>query len=147
MIIIRSPQTKEDFKAYYAVRYRVLREPWGEAKGTEKDDFEAISQHLMAVVEETGEVVGAIKWLEKSSEVAWLSHVAVLPRWQKQGIGRLLVQAVEKAACDAGYHFIGANSRLNSTSYFERLGYQIKGLPSHYFSTIQLVWMEKQLPG
>jgi GNAT superfamily N-acetyltransferase len=145
MIIIRSPKTKEEFKIYYAVRYRVLREPWGQPKGTEKDDYEPISQHYMAVDEATGDVVGAIKWLEKAPGAAWLSHLAVVPERQKQGIGQMLVKAVEDAARAQGYAVISASARLNSTEYFEKLGYAIQGIPTHYFGTIQTVWMEKKL--
>ena len=83
--------------------------------------------------------------LEKSPGVAWFSHLAVLPAYQKRGIGRQLVQCVEEVARQQGYTVIGANSRLNSTEYFEKLGFRIKGIPTKYFSTIQVVWMEKAL--
>jgi predicted N-acetyltransferase YhbS len=145
MIVIRRPESKDDFKAYYALRYRVLREPWGQARGTEKDDYEPLSQHLMAVDDESGDVVGVIKWMEKEPGVACLSHLAIAPERQKQGIGQLLVQSVEDAARGQGFAVIGVHSRLTSTDFFERSGYQIKGLPDHFFSTIQLVWMEKKL--
>lgn len=145
MITIRSPKTKEDFKAYYHLRYQVLHEPWGHPKGTEKDDYEPISRHYMAVDDASGEVLGVVKWMERAPGVAWLSHLAVEPTRQKQGIGKLLVEAVETEARQAGYTTIGAHSRLNSTEYFEKLGYRITELPSHYFGTIQTVWMEKSL--
>ena len=145
MISIRTPQTKEDFKAYYAVRFHVLREPWGHPKGTEKDDYEPISQHFMALDDSSGEVVGVVKWLEKAPGVAWLSHLAVMPDHQKQGIGRQLVETVETAARQKGCSLIGAHARLNSTEYFEKLGFQIKDLPVHLFGTVQTVWMEKEL--
>jgi N-acetylglutamate synthase-like GNAT family acetyltransferase len=145
MITIRTPQTKDDFKAYYAVRYHVLREPWGHPKGTEKDDFEPISQHFMAVDDAAGEVAGVVKWLEREPGVAWLTHLAVMPGFQKQGIGRKLVAAVEAAARQKGYIQIGAHARLNATEYFEMLGFQVQGLPAHLFGTVQTVWMEKSL--
>jgi N-acetylglutamate synthase-like GNAT family acetyltransferase len=144
-ILVRFPQTKEDFKTYYALRYQVLREPFGQVRGTEKDDFEPISQHLMAIDDQTGAVVGVVKWLEREPGVAWFSHLAIAFNWQKQGVGKLLVLKVEEAAREKGYKIIGANARLNSTDYFAKLGYQIRGLPSHYFGTIQTVWMEKEL--
>jgi len=62
---VESPKTKEDYKSYYALRYHVLREPFNQQKGTEKDDYEPISDHFMAV-NEAGEVVGAVKLYEKS---------------------------------------------------------------------------------
>ncbi|NPV56465.1 MAG: GNAT family N-acetyltransferase [Anaerolineae bacterium] len=145
MIVIRSPQTKEDFKDYYALRYQVLRQPWGQHQGSEKDDYEPISRHFMAVDDGSGELLGVVKLLEKEPGVAWFSHLAVAPRHQRTGIGRLLVEHVEEVARQEGFRTIGAYSRLNSTEYFKRFGYQITGLPSPYFGAVQVVWMEKSL--
>ncbi len=39
MYTIKTPSTHDEFKAYYALRYKVLSEPWGHPKGTEKDDL------------------------------------------------------------------------------------------------------------
>ncbi len=118
MVVIRSPQSKDEFKAYYHLRYQVLREPWGQPRGTEKDDFEPISQHLMAIDDTTGEILGVVKWLEREPGTAWLSHLAVNPAHQKKGIGKLLVQAVEDAARTRGYRTIAAHSRLTAVDYF-----------------------------
>jgi len=145
MIVIKSPKTMKDFKEYYALRYKVLREPWGQQKGTEKDDYEPISQHFMAVDDETGEIVGVVKMFEKEPGVAWFSHLAVAPNLQRKGIGKLLVKFVEDIARAQQYKVIGAMSRLTSTEYFQNFGYKITGLPMHYFGTTQVVWMEKNL--
>jgi len=102
-ITIKTPKTRDDFKAYYDLRYRVLREPWGQAKDTEKDDYEPISQHFMAVDEDKGKIVGVIKVFERSAGVGWVSHLAVDPAYQKKGIGKQLLAAVEQAARESGW--------------------------------------------
>lgn len=145
MTQIKSPVTRDDFKAYYDLRYKVLREPWGLPKGTEKDDFEPISQHFMAVNEKTGEIVGCAKLFEKEEGVAWLSHLAVASKHQRSGIGKLIMDYLEDLARSQGYKKIGCLSRLNTTAYFEKAGYTVSGLPTHYFGTTQVVWMEKNL--
>jgi N-acetylglutamate synthase-like GNAT family acetyltransferase len=144
MITITAPATKEQFKAYYALRYRVLREPGGHPKGTEKDDYEPISQHFMAL-DDNGQVVGVVKLHEKSPQIGHLSHLAVAPEHQHQGIGRMLVQAVEQRAREKGYVTLGAMSRVTATAYFEKFGFHIAGLPSLHLGTIHLVWMEKSV--
>jgi N-acetylglutamate synthase-like GNAT family acetyltransferase len=145
MIVIKSPKTREEFKAYYALRYKVLREPWGQPKGTEKDDYEPISQHFMAVDDQTGEVVGAVKLIEKEPGVGQFSQMAVLPTRQRQGIGRIMMDKIQAVAREQGYKTLGIMTHLNTTGFYEKYGYTVRGIPTHLFGTTQLVWMEKDL--
>lgn len=145
MYQIRSPKTREEFKAYYDLRYKVLREPWGLPRGSEKDDYEPISQHFMVEDDKTREIVGCAKLFEKETGVAWLSHLSVAVPYQKKGVGKMLLAYMEDLAIKEGYKKIGCLSRLNTTVYFEKAGYKVSGLPSHYFGTTQVVWMEKPL--
>jgi N-acetylglutamate synthase-like GNAT family acetyltransferase len=144
MYKIKTPKTRDDFKAYYALRYKVLHEPWGHPKGVEKDDYEPISDHFM-VVTENGEVVGVAKLYEKEEGVGHVSHLAVAPEYQHQGIGHLLLDAVEKRARKHGFKFIGTMARVTATAYFERAGFRVAGISSSLLGTIHLVWMEKPL--
>lgn len=144
MYKIKTPKTRDDFKAYYALRYKVLHEPWGHPKGTEKDDYEPISDHFMAV-DEKGVVVGVAKLYEKEAGVGHVSHLAVAPEYQHQGIGHLLLAAVEKRAHKRGYKVIGTMARVTATSFFERTGFRVAGISSSLLGTIHLVWMEKPL--
>jgi N-acetylglutamate synthase-like GNAT family acetyltransferase len=145
MIHIKTPKTREDFRAYYDLRYKVLREPWGLPQGTEKDDYEPISQHFMAVDDSTGEVVGCVKLFEKEPGIGWFSHLAVANNRQHEGIGKLLMGYIEEIAKKEGYKQLGCQARLNTTDYFEKAGYKISSLPTHYFGTTQVVWMEKSI--
>jgi len=44
---ITSPQSKQDFEKYFQLRWEMLRKPWGEPKGSEQDDDEDDSFHVM----------------------------------------------------------------------------------------------------
>ncbi len=145
MIVIKQPKTRDEFKAYYELRYRVLRKPWGQVRDTEKDDYEPISQHFMAVDEETENIVGVVKIFEKEQGVGWFSHLAVDRAYQKAGVGRMLINAVENQARENGFERLGCMSRVNTTKYFEKYGFQVEGLPTQYFGTTQVLWMEKTL--
>lgn len=145
MPVVKKPVTLEDFKAYYALRYNVLREPWGHPKGTEKDDYEALSEHFMAMDEKTGEIMGVIKLYEKETGVGRLSHLAVATEHQHKGVGRFLVSTVEQRARERGFKTLGAMVRVTATAYFEKHGYRIAGLPVPHLGTTHLVWMEKEL--
>ena len=145
MYTIKIPVTRADFKAYYALRYRVLREPWGHPRGTEKDDYEPISEHFMAV-DENGEVAGVAKLYEKSAGVGHVSHFAVAPEHQHRGVGHLLMQTVEQRARERGFRIVGTMARATSTKYFERSGFRVAGIPTPHLGTTHLIWMEKVLP-
>jgi N-acetylglutamate synthase-like GNAT family acetyltransferase len=145
MPVIKTPTTREDFKAYYTLRYKVLREPWGHPKGTEKDDYEPISEHFMAVDEKTGEVLGVIKMFEQTPGVGHISHLAVATAHQHKGIGKFLIETAENRAREHGYKTLGAMSRVTATAYFEKHGYRIAGIPTLHIGTTHLVWMEKEL--
>jgi N-acetylglutamate synthase-like GNAT family acetyltransferase len=144
MVTIKTPTTREDFKAYYALRYKVLREPFGHPKGTEKDDYEPISEHFMAV-NEKGEVLGVVKLYEKSEEVGHISHLAVAPEHQHKGIGHQLMETVEQRARARGFLILGTMARVTATAYFEKNGFHVAGLPTPHLGTTHLVWMEKLL--
>ena len=145
MVVIRSPKTKEEFKAYYALRFHVLREPLGQHPGSEKDDFEPISIHYMAVDEKTNEIVGVIKLFEKEPGVGQFSHVAVAETYQKKGVGRLLIDTVEQKSRELGYRKLGTLTRLTATGFYERCGYKPMGITGVLFGKLQMMWMEKDL--
>ena len=144
MYTIKVPASHDDFKAYYALRYKVLREPWGHPKGTEKDDYEPISAHVMAV-DEKGAVVGVVKLYEKSEGVGYVSHLAVSGEHQHKGIGHLLLTTVEQRAREKNFKTIGTMARVTATAYFEKVGFHIAGIPAPHLGTTHLVWMEKAL--
>ena len=144
MYTIKIPKTHDDFKAYYALRYKILNEPAGHPKGTEKDDYEPISEHFMAV-DEKQNIVGVIKLYERSEGVGFISHLAVAVEHQRKGVGKLLIKAVEQRARERGFKTLGAKTRMTATSYFEKIGFKITGMPTPHLGTTHLVWLEKAL--
>jgi hypothetical protein len=49
---LRKPHTDADWKAYYALRYSVLREPWNQPLGSEILADEQDAMHIMAIENE-----------------------------------------------------------------------------------------------
>ena len=144
MFTIKRPSTLEEFKAYYALRYKVLQEPWGHPKGTEKDDYEPISDHFMAV-DEHGTVVGGVKVYKRDECVGHITHLAVAPEYQRKGVGRLLLEAVEQYAREHGFCKLGTMARVTATVYFEKFGFHIAGMSTPHLGITHVVWMEKDL--
>jgi len=47
---IIEPQTEEHWQHYYQLRWKLLREPWQQVEGTEKDELENTACHRMVVL-------------------------------------------------------------------------------------------------
>ncbi len=51
-MIITQPESQQDFERYYELRWRMLREPWKQPKGSEKDELEERALHIMVCKED-----------------------------------------------------------------------------------------------
>ena len=74
-MIVRSPQTKEEFFKYYDLRWRILRAPWSQPKGSEQDELEGQSIHIMVVNDE--KIIGVGRAHFNSDAEAQFRYMAV----------------------------------------------------------------------
>ena len=70
-ITVIEPQTPEEFKQYYSLRYEILRKPWGQPKGSERDEGEEASIHRMIIDKKTGNVLAGGRLQINFREKAW----------------------------------------------------------------------------
>src|SRR5262245_51814412 len=82
----RAPQTGSEWDAYYDLRWRVLREPWDQPRGSEKDDLEDESEHVMIVGADSFPLAVGRLHFNTPSE-AQVRFMAVEPRAQGHGFG------------------------------------------------------------
>ena len=54
---IIEPKSSEEFRKYYNLRYEILRKPWGQQIGSERDERETTSIHRMIINDKTDEVL------------------------------------------------------------------------------------------
>ena len=145
MIIIKSPHTKEEFKNYYHTRWMLTREMMGMPKGTEKDDYEPISMHFMAIDEETKEIAGVVKLMVQEPGCGRFSYLAVVDGYQGKGVGKLLLNTVEAKARELNCKCLGTLARPTNVGYYEREGYESKGLTKILYGKLHLIYVEKSL--
>src|ERR1044072_5851807 len=91
------PATPEDFEKYYQLRWEVLRKPWDQPKGSEKDDAENNSIHIMAL-DENEECVGVCRLQFNSPEISQIRFMGVREDQQGKGVGKLLMNYHETKA-------------------------------------------------
>lgn len=138
------PETPEDFARYYDLRWRILRQPWGQPPGSERDELETQSWHRMACVEERIPV-GVARLHLNSQEQAQIRYMAVEPDRQRQGIGVALALELEKVAGLLGASEVMLHARNDSIGFYEHLGYRVTAPAQTLFGIIPHSEMRKRL--
>ena len=127
MLTIRQ-ENKNDYEEIYNV-IKTAFETAEHSDGNEQDLVVALRKSdnfipelsLVAVID--NKIVGYILFTKikigKQEELA-LAPLGVLPEYQKQGIGRTLIQEGNKKAKELGYHY---SVVLGSDKYYPKFGY------------------------
>lgn len=144
MYRVITPSTQEEFNAYYSLRYDVLRAPWNQPRGSEKDAEEDVATHAMLIDEEKHCI--AVGRLQKnSSEEGQIRFMAVHPLWQGKGLGKLVLRHLENEARKQGLNRMVLQARENALSFYLSEGYTNTGASFKLWDMIQHYKMEKAL--
>jgi ribosomal protein S18 acetylase RimI-like enzyme len=123
-LIVTEPTSPKDFELYYDLRWRILRKPWNQPKGSEKDELEDQSIHIMVCNEERIPAgVGRAHF--NSLDEAQIRYMAVEEKLQGKGIGTLILNELERKIIEKGSGYIVLNARDNAIKFYERHGYKI----------------------
>ncbi|MFM8179211.1 MAG: GNAT family N-acetyltransferase, partial [Candidatus Kapaibacterium sp.] len=93
---ICEPITASDWDAYYDLRYRILREPWGQERGSEQDATDAQSINRMIVRD--GTVIAVCRLHFNTPVEAQIRYMAVETTVQGKGVGLTLMAHMEEIA-------------------------------------------------
>lgn len=139
-----SPVTKDELEQYYQLRWQILRKPWGQQQGSEKDEYEKQAIHKM-VINEEGEVL-AVGRLEKSDTYqGQIRFMAVSDNAQGQGLGQQIINALEQQASQLGMKEVTLNARKNAIGFYQKLGYKETKYSHTLFDEVKHYTMVKSL--
>nr|WP_136251484.1 bifunctional GNAT family N-acetyltransferase/thioesterase [Ningiella ruwaisensis] len=124
MYTVEKPKTDEELKAYFAFRWLWLREPWGYPEGSEKDEYESVSEHRV-LKNQSGKIVACGRVHLNTTEEAQIRHIAVDKEYRRKGVGQIMLNALEQVARDIGAERAVTNSRESSIEFFENCGFEI----------------------
>lgn len=140
---IRSPKTDQEWQSYYDLRYRILRQPWGQPIGSERNEGDATGIHL--ALYEKG-FVKAIARLDITDEsIGQMRFVAVETKEQGKGFGKLIMDEAEKISQERGDQKMILHARENALEFYRILGYQLVEKSHLLFGEIQHYLMEKEI--
>jgi len=135
MIEIREPKTKEEFDSYYNLRWEILRKPWKQPKGSEKDELEDRSFHI--IVLDNKKVVGVGRLHKNSDTECQIRYMAVDENYQGKGIGKAILIKLHEKAKESGLKKIVLNARKKAIGFYEKFGYKNLGKSHTLFGEIE----------
>lgn len=144
LVRLREPETAEDFEQYYALRWEVLRGPWGQPRESEKDEHEGDAIHLMAWNDEILVGVGRLHF--NSPTEAQIRYMAVKENCRNAGIGAEILRELERRAEQRGAGHISLNARDRAVSFYQKHGYHVMRKANSLFGAVDHWAMGKTLP-
>ncbi len=139
------PSTPEQLVTYYDLRWRILRKPWDQPQGSERDDLDDKAYKLMFQSPD-GQAVAVGRLHFNSPEEAQVRYMAVDPAWDRSGLGSRILQGLEAEARKGGAQRVILNSRDKAIGFYEKHGYAISGEAGGLFAgRVQHVRMSKTL--
>ena len=142
---IIEPKSAEEFREYYTLRYVVLRKPWGQPVGSERDGDEESSIHRMIIDEKSEDTLAVGRLQFNSTNEAQIRYMAVAEKFQGQGIGSQIISVLENIAQEEGAQKMILQARGYALQFYESNGYTIVEKTHLLFGQIQHWLMAKDL--
>ncbi len=140
---IAEPKTKKDFEKYYDLRWKILRAKWNQPKGSEKDNLENQSIHVMCL--DKSNIVGVGRAHFNNKNEAQVRYMAVDDNQQGKGVGSKILLKLEKSVKERGAKYIVLNSRDSAVNFYKKYGYRVIGEVPTMFGIIKHFKMRKDL--
>ena len=142
-VVLKQPESPEEFKSYFNLRWRILRAPWGEPEGSEVDEMEDQCFHIMAT--NNGNVMGVGHMQFNTEDEAQIRYMAVEKKYEGNGIGRMIVNTLEQQARKKNVGTVILDAREPAVGFYQKLGYKIEKKSYVLFNEIQHFRMTKQI--
>ena len=114
---VTSPKTRQEFERYYDVRWRILRAPWNQPAGSERDEYEDDAYHVMVCI--SGRIpVGVGRLHFNTTEEAQIRYMAVEESQRGNGIGTAILAELESEAVRKNASNIVLNARETATRFY-----------------------------
>jgi predicted GNAT family N-acyltransferase len=143
---IIEPTGVAEFRRYYDLRWRILRAPWDQPRGSERDAQDDGSTHLM-LIDDGGKPMAVGRLHFNTIREAQIRYMAVEVAHQRSGLGSRLLAALEHRAHELGASVVVLDARETALGFYCKHGYRVCGSGHTLFHCIAHVQMSKSLDG
>ena len=127
MYHLRTPKDEAEFDAYYQFRWEMLRKPFNQPLGSEKDGYDLTAYHQM-VVDDKNRILAIGRLYINADNEGAIRFLAVNPVMQGKGLGKLILMALESTARQEGVKRIVSSVREEAVPFFNKIGFDNRGL-------------------
>ncbi len=110
--------------AVFAVRHAVFVDEQAVPPALERDEFDALAIHLVALRGDA--VIGTLR-IVASGDTAKIGRMAVLAADRKSGVGTRLMDRAVEVARTMGVKDLVLHAQLTAKAFYARLGYREEG--------------------
>jgi len=141
---IIEPETSEEFRKYFDLRYEILRKPWNQPFSSTKDEWEDQSIHVL-ILDDNNDAIACGRLQINSKTEGQIRSMAVQTELQGKGLGKKIIEYIEKRALELKLKNIFLDARINAVKFYESCGYKVIGDSYLLFGIIPHFKMEKVL--
>lgn len=144
MFLVVEPSDPNQLEKIFSLRYEVLRAPWNQPKGSERDDSESTSIHAL-IENEQGECIATGRLQFNSAEEGQVRFMAVSEKYRGKKLGKLILEFLEDKAKQNLRSVIVLQARENAVEFYKAMGYVAEEKTFLLFDSIQHYRMSKRL--
>lgn len=136
----------EQLKQAFDIRVEVFVKEQGVPRELEIDEYDETPQscnHFLVVIEDKPVATG--RWREYETDVAKIQRIAVLKSYRKSGVGKFLLDGMEKDISRSGYKAALLDSQCTAEPFYAKLGYLTESEEPFLDADIPHVRMRKLL--
>lgn len=141
---VAEPAGRSDFKRLMELRWRVLRAPWGQPKGSEQDEREPEAYHMLARSHD-GQIIGTGRAHMIDRDTAQIRYMAVDTHFKGLGVGTEILWNLEKILRMRGCSRIILQARNDVLPFYLKHGYLIDRPGETLYGQIAHTYMYKNL--
>jgi predicted GNAT family N-acyltransferase len=143
-MIVKRATTAEEIAACLEIRRVVFIEGQNVPEGRERDDYDATATHFIASKDGTPFATARVV-LKEDGKIGKIERVAVLEQARGNGVGKFIMQEIERAPELRGVEMLKLDSQTHALSFYEKLGYapfgdefMDAGIPHRHMKKFQL---------
>ena len=143
-LTIRRPDSDTEWADYYDLRWRILRAPWHQPRGSERDEFDSTAAHHCIFDKHKNVIaIGRLHFID--AQLCQIRYMAVDENHQRQGLGTHILKALEEAAQQKQCIAIQLHARESAVPFYYRYNYKTLGTSHLLYNEVQHYLMQKDL--